>query len=116
MFTRELSWGSPVRNFLVQVYTTYVGLFGWLNWFGYISNVIFRPVVLVLIYSVLGRFSGSPEVGRSYALGIACFTMAMNILPGIAQCYTYDRTGGTLSLTSDVNNGHETSHAAIRPA
>ena len=98
MFISEASWGSPVRNFLVQVYTTYKGLFGWLNWFGYISNVIFRPVVLVLIYSVLGRFSGSPEAGRSYALGIASFTMAMNILPGIAQCYTYDRSGGTLSF------------------
>ena len=98
MFISEASWGSPVRNFLVQVYTTYKGLFGWLNWFGYISNVIFRPVVLVLIYSVLGRFSGSPEGGRTYALGIACFTMAMNILPGIAQCYTYDRSGGTLSF------------------
>ncbi len=85
-------------NFLVQVYTTYRGLVGWLNWFGYISNVIFRPVVLVLIYSVLGRFAGSPEVGRSYALGIGAFTMAMNVLPGIAQCYTYDRSGGTLSF------------------
>jgi hypothetical protein len=73
-------------------------LFGWLTWFGYTSNVIGRPVVLVLIYSVLGRFAGSPEAGRSYALGIASFTMAMNILPGIAQCYTYDRTGGTLSF------------------
>lgn len=98
MSTREALWESPVRNFLIQVYTTYKGLFGWLNWFGYISNVIFRPVVLVLIYSVLGRFSGSPEAGRTYALGIASFTMAMNILPGIAQCYTYDRTGGTLSF------------------
>ena len=98
MSTNEMVWYSPVRNFLIQVYTTYRGLFGWLNWFGYISNVIFRPVVLVLIYSVMGRFSGSPDAGRSYALGIGAFTMAMNILPGIAQCYTYDRTGGTLSF------------------
>ena len=86
-----------MKNFLVQVYTTYRGLFGWLNWFGYTSNVIGRPVVLVLIYSVLGRFSGSPEVGRDYALGIAAFTMAMNVLPGIAQCFTNDRARGTLS-------------------
>ena len=98
MSTRELSWPSPLRNFLIQADVTYRGLFGWFNWFGYISNVIFRPVVLVLIYSVLGRFAGSPEAGRNYALGIACFTMAMNVLPGIAQCYTYDRTGGTLSF------------------
>jgi ABC-type polysaccharide/polyol phosphate export permease len=94
-----------MRNFLAQVYTTYTGLFGWLNWFSYISTVIFRPVVLVIIYSVLGRFAGSPEIIRSYAIGIAAYTMAVIILPGIAQCYTYDRAGGTLSFVfaSPVN-------------
>lgn len=85
-------------NFLVQVYTTYKGLFGWLNWFAYISTVVFRPVVLVIIYSILGRFAGSPEVMRSYALGIAAYTMAVMVLPGITQCYTYDRSSGTLSF------------------
>jgi ABC-2 type transport system permease protein len=94
-----------MRNFLAQVYTTYTGLFGWLNWFSYVSTVIFRPVVLVIIYSVLGRFAGSPEIVRSYAIGIAAYTMAVIILPGITQCYTYDRSGGTLSFVfaSPVN-------------
>ncbi|OGO40147.1 MAG: hypothetical protein A2147_09395 [Chloroflexi bacterium RBG_16_57_8] len=94
-----------MRHFLSQVYTTYTGLFGWLNWFSYVSTVIFRPVVLVIIYSVLGRFAGSPEAVRSYALGIAAYTMAVMILPGITQCYTYDRSGGTLSFVfaSPVN-------------
>ena len=85
-------------NFIVQAYTTYKGLFGWLNWFSYITTVLFRPVVLVIIYSILGRFAGSPEVVRSYAIGIATYTMAVIVLPGITQCYTYDRSGGTLSF------------------
>jgi ABC-2 type transport system permease protein len=94
-----------VKHFLSQVYTTYVGLFGWLNWFSYISTVVFRPVVLVILYSVLGRFAGSPDVVRSYSLGIAAYTMAVIILPGVTQCYTYDRSGGTLSFmfASPVN-------------
>lgn len=94
-----------MKHFLSQVYTTYVGLFGWLNWFSYISTVMFRPVVLVIIYTVLGRFTGSPDAVRSYALGIAAYTMAVIILPGITQCYTYDRSGGTLSFmfASPVN-------------
>lgn len=94
-----------MKHFMSQVYTTYTGLFGWLNWFSYISTVIFRPVVLVIIYSVLGRFAGSPETVRSYAIGIAAYTMAVIILPGITQCYTYDRSGGTLSFVfaSPVN-------------
>ncbi len=87
-----------MKHFWSQVYTTYVGLFGWLNWFSYISTVVFRPVVLMIIYSVLGRFTGSPDAVRSYSLGIAAYTMAVIILPGITQCYTYDRSGGTLSF------------------
>ena len=85
-------------NFIVQAYTTYRGLFAWLNWFSYITTVLFRPVVLVIIYSILGRFAGSPEAVRSYAIGIATYTMAVIVLPGITQCYTYDRSGGTLSF------------------
>lgn len=87
-----------MRNFLSQVYTTYTGLFGWLNWFSYISTVIFRPAVMVIIYTVLGRFAGSPEIIRSYAIGIAAYMMAVIILPGVTQCYTYDRFGGTLAF------------------
>lgn len=76
-----------------------------MNWFSYVSTVIFRPVVLVIIYSVLGRFAGSPDAVRSYAIGIAAYSMAVIILPGITQCYTYDRSGGTLSFVfaSPVN-------------
>ncbi len=85
-------------DFLVQVYVTYRGLFGWLNWFGYISTVIFRPVVMIIIYSILGRFAGSPEIVRSYTIGIAAYMMAIIVLPGITQCYVYDRFGGTLSF------------------
>ena len=94
-----------MKHFVSQVYTTYVGLFGWLNWFSYISTVIFRPVVLVIIYSVLGRFAGSPDAVRSYSLGIAAYTMAVIILPGVTQCYTRDRSDGTLSFmfASPVN-------------
>lgn len=94
-----------MKHFISQVYTTYAGLFGWLNWFSYISTVIFRPVVLVIIYITLGRFTGSSEEVRSYAIGIAAYAMAVIILPGITQCYTYDRSGGTLSFmfASPVN-------------
>lgn len=85
-------------NFLIQAYSSYKGLFGWLNWFSYFSTVLLRPVVLVIIYSILGRFAGSPEVIRNYAVGIATYSMAVIVLPGITQCYTYDRSGGTLSF------------------
>lgn len=85
-------------NFLIQAYVNYMGLFGWLNWFGYLTTVFLRPVVMVITYGVLGRFGGSPEVVQNYAIGIAVYSMPVIILPGVAQCYTHDREGGTLAF------------------
>lgn len=87
-----------MHNFAVQAYVNYMGLFGWLNWFGYLTTVFLRPVVMVITYGVLGRFAGSPEVVQNYAIGIAVYSMPVIILPGVAQCYTYDREGGTLAF------------------
>ena len=85
-------------NFIVQAYATYKGLFYWLNWPGYISSVFLRPVAMIVIFSVLGRFSDNPDVARDYALGMAVFSMAFVILPGITQTYTYERQLGTISF------------------
>jgi ABC-2 type transport system permease protein len=94
---RKIEQVSAMINFLVQAYSTYRGLFGWFNWFGYISSVILHPVVLVIMYSILGRFTGSPELIRDCAMGVAAYTMVYIVMFGILQCYTYDRFGGTLS-------------------
>lgn len=87
-----------MRNFLVQAWTNYLGLFGWMSWFSYLTTVLGRPVVMVITYGVLGRFAGSPEVVQRYAIGIAVYSMPVIVLPGLAQCYTYDRSGGTLGF------------------
>jgi len=85
-------------NFIIQSYANYKGLFGWLSWFSYLTTVFLRPVVMVITYGVLGRFAGSPEVVQRYAIGIAVYSMPVIVLPGLAQCYTYDRSGGTLAF------------------
>ncbi|MFC2014892.1 ABC transporter permease [Chloroflexota bacterium] len=85
-------------NFLVQADTTYRGLFHWFNWFGYSSSVFIRPAVFIIMYSILGRFSGSPEMIRHYAIGVATYSMAVIVLPAISACYVNDRFGGTLAF------------------
>jgi hypothetical protein len=55
-------------NFLVQAYATYKGLFYWLTWPSYISNVFLSPIVFVMIYSILGRFALGTEAARYYGL------------------------------------------------
>lgn len=84
-------------NFGIQLYSTYKGLFGWLNPIGYVTNVVLRPIVIVLLYAVLGRFARNPEVAQEYALGVSVLTMSM-VIGSIAQTYVYDRQQGTLSF------------------
>jgi ABC-2 type transport system permease protein len=85
-------------NFYVQSYSVYKGLFYWLNWPGYISNIILRPIILVLTYAILGRFALDPTAARNFALGIGVFSMVFILVGGIAQSYAYDRSQGTIAF------------------
>jgi ABC-2 type transport system permease protein len=85
-------------NFFMQAWATYKGLFYWLNWPGYISSILLRPVVVVIMYSILGRFALNPEAARDYALGVTVYSMVFVLLGGIVQSYTYERVLGTLSF------------------
>jgi ABC-type polysaccharide/polyol phosphate export permease len=85
-------------NFFTQAWATYKGLFYWLNWSGYISSILLRPVVVVIMYSILGRFALNPEAARDYALGITVYSMLFALLGGIVQSYSYERVLGTLSF------------------
>jgi ABC-type uncharacterized transport system permease subunit len=85
-------------NFFVQAYSTYRGLFAWLNWPGYISGAIAQPFATVVMFAILGRFTGDPEAARVYSLGIAVVSMAFILLAGVSQSYQYDRTYGTISF------------------
>jgi ABC-2 type transport system permease protein len=94
-----------MRNFLIQAYSTYKGLFYWLNWSGYITNVFLRPIVVVIMFSLLGRFALNPEAARDYALGVTAYSMVFILLGGITQGFTYDRNLGTIQFlyTSPAN-------------
>jgi ABC-2 type transport system permease protein len=86
-----------MKNFFKQAFLTYKGLFYWLNWPGYISNVFLRPVVMVVTYTLLGKFALGPDAARDYALGIGIYSMLFILVGGIAQSYTYDRFQGTIA-------------------
>lgn len=96
---------DAMYNFLVQVYSTYKGLFGWLSWLSYVSNVFLHPILQVVMYSLLGRFARSPEAAQGYALGIATLSIVFIIMSGIVQSYAYERSLGTMPFlfVSPVN-------------
>ena len=81
-------------NFIVQSYSCYRGLFHWLNWQGYISGTILQPFATVIMFTVLGRFTSSPDMVKAYALGIAVTGMTFIIIGGITQSYARERSAG----------------------
>ncbi len=83
---------------MVQAYATYKGLFYWLSWMSYTTNIFGGPIVAVITYSILGQFAFSMEAARYYGLGIILNQMAFVIISGITQAYTYDRELGTISF------------------
>ena len=81
-------------NFIVQSYSSYKGLFYWLNWPGYISGAMLQPFATVIMFTVLGRFTSHSDMVRGYALGIAVMGMMFIISAGITQSYTRERSTG----------------------
>lgn len=83
-------------SLVVQVRLLYRGLFFWSNWVGYLSNTILRPLLLICMYSLLGRLADSSAAAQQYAIGIAAFSMSWMLLGGITQSFAYTRILGTL--------------------
>ena len=82
----------------MQAYSLYKGLFFWLSWISYITNIFIAPAIFVVMYSILGRFALGPEAAQFYGLGIAMSHTTFILIGGITQAYTYDRDLGTISF------------------
>ena len=89
---------AALKNVSLQAYYSYKGLFLWLNWPAYISNVFIAPVILVIMLTLTGRFAGGSEWADSYMLGAAVYGVATIIGGGILQSFFYERAFGTLSM------------------
>ena len=87
---------NPASNFLVQAYLSYKGLFLWLNWPAYISNVFLRPVLFMALFALVGRFANDDAAPERYAIGTTAIAMPMILLGGITQSFHYERQFGTL--------------------
>src|SRR3990170_1889575 len=83
-------------NFWVATWSYYKGLYDWLHWRGYIANVIGYPVMMVLLYSLLGRYALDAKMAAFFAIGMAVSTMTYNLISAITQSYANDRWYQTL--------------------
>ena len=82
-------------NFCYLGYSYYKGLFGWLSWTSYISNVVIRPALLVMLFGLVGRFAVDSETGNYLVLGRLAYSIVFIHMGGITQSFMYERLGGT---------------------
>lgn len=76
-----------MNNFLVQAYATYKGLFQWLNWTGYISNVFLRPVTRIILFSLLGRFAVGSDKAQFLIIGLVVQQLSGVLMSGMSLSF-----------------------------
>jgi ABC-2 type transport system permease protein len=67
-----------------------------LDWKSYIGNVFLRPIILVTVFSILGRLVIGTEKSQALALGIAVHAMIYVLMSGISSIYRTERENGSL--------------------
>ena len=88
-----------MRNLFALVYLSYKGLFMWLNVPGYVSQAALRPVLMVVMVVLVGRFGRNFDSLGEYIIGLAAYSAIYLILGGVMQSMYYDRGLGTMPLS-----------------
>ena len=88
---------DSVRNFYLQAYLSYRGLFHWLTPFPYFSNLVLAPFLMLLNFVLIGRFAEVGNVDR-FGIGMIVYAIVWIYVAGITQSFSNDRSGGTLHL------------------
>lgn len=81
-----------------QAYLSYKGLFLWLNWPAYISNVFLRPGLIVAMFALTGHFARGRDAAEAYVIGLTAYSIPSIIMGGVLQGFYYERAFGTLSF------------------
>lgn len=87
-----------MTNFIVQAYLSYRGLFLWLNWTAYISNVVLRPVLMLLMFALVGKYAADSDAAQAYIIGMIGYAIPVILLGGILQSFVYERVFGTIAF------------------
>ena len=86
-----------MTNFAIQAYLGYKGLYTYLNWHAFTSVVLLRPVLVLAMYFLVGRFA-APESAERYIIGLAAFSIPSALLQSILHSFFFERFFGTLPV------------------
>ena len=89
---------DTMHRLYTQALLSYRGLFLWLNWPGYLSNVIFRPMLAVVMFGLTGRFARGDGAAEAFAIGVAVYGVANLTMGAVLQGFYYERAFATLGF------------------
>ena len=90
-------FGLHQSTFWRQAYLSYKGLFLWLNWPAYVSNVFLRPGLIVAMFALMGEFARGDDAAAAYVIGLTAYAVPSIVFGGVLQSFYYERAFGTLS-------------------
>jgi ABC-type polysaccharide/polyol phosphate export permease len=85
-------------NLWRQCFLSYKGLFNWLNWPAYTTNVFIRPPLMATMFGLTGRFARGEEAAFDYVIGMSAYSMMNILLAGLLQSFSGERGYGTLPI------------------
>ena len=85
-------------NLGLRIYLSYKGLFLWLNWPAFASNVFLAPVFMVVLFGLFGRFAIDGKTSQDFMVGMAALGVPSILLGGVLQTFYYERSMGVISV------------------
>jgi ABC-2 type transport system permease protein len=83
----------------------YRALCTWLNPVAFISNILVRPVMTILMFALVGRYARSAEEAQAYVVGLTAYGATNILAGGIAQCFSNERREGALPYLLTATGG-----------
>ena len=76
-----------------QAYLSFKGFYLWMNWQGYVFQVLVRPSLMLALYVLAGRFAGAVDAD-AYMTGLIAYAIPATLFLGIFQAFYYERVFG----------------------
>jgi ABC-type polysaccharide/polyol phosphate export permease len=79
------------RNLWRQSFYGYKAAFPYTDAGTWISNVMARPILFVVTFTVTGRFAGHPDAAQAYVIGMAAYSLPTIVFDQMLLGYSGDR-------------------------
>ena len=89
---------ATITSFLTQARLSYRALFWWQSPGPFTANVFVRPLLMITLYALFGRFALGIEASEAFALGMTAFGITFIIGGAVLSSASQEPWNGTLSV------------------